>query len=83
MKDWFKSHYRIIIALALFIATYIILYHLSIDYVGFRRVYPSGNREMMDFNIRVAHHYFVYLPLGASIPSLLYMLIVFLNNKSK
>lgn len=83
MKDWLRTHYRIIIALAIFIAAYLILYHISMDYIGFRRVFPSENRAMMEFNMKVARHYFVYLPLGASIPSLLYMLVVFFNNKSK
>ena len=83
MKAWLQSHYRIIIALTLFAVMYFISFRMSIDYVDFHRVYPSGNRTMMEYNMKVARFYFVYLPLGASIPSLLYMLIVFLNSKSK
>ena len=83
MKDWFKSHYRVIMALLLFIVIYFVIFRISMDYVDFRNVYSSGNTNAMEYNMKVARFYFIQLPLGAMLPSIAYMLISYLNKKSQ
>ena len=83
MKNWFKSHYRVIIALLLFVVIYYAIYNFSSNYVDFRKVYPSGNLNTMEFNMKVARFYFIQLPLGAMLPAIAYLLISYFNSKSQ
>ena len=81
MKEWFKNHYRVLIALALFLVTYLLLCSICSDYIEFeesRRTY----RALVEFNLKVAKFYFLQLPFGASVPSLLYILSDYLEPKS-
>ncbi len=81
MGNWFKSHYRILIALLLFAVSYYIFFRVSLDYVDFREIRSNGSINVMEFNMNVARFYFLQLPLSASIPSLFYMIVSYLNNK--
>ena len=81
MKNWIKSHHRVIISILLFVVIYVLLFGKCIDYVNFE----GGNRNLYpaieEYNMKVARFYFLQLPFAASIPSLFYMIISFLNSK--
>lgn len=74
----------------LFVVTYAILYSISASYINFdnnssrnqRRDYmTSYERTQNEYNVKVARFYFIQLPLGAAIPSLIFLLSVLLANK--
>lgn len=92
MKEWFKKFDKAIIALLLFVVTYIIICSISTNYIHFdnnnryraqsrseyeRRAYHSQNEH----NVKVARFYFIQLPFGAAVPSLLYLLFSFIGQK--
>ncbi len=92
MKEWFKKFDKAIIALLLFVVTYIIMCSISTNYIHFdnnnrysaqsrseyeRRAYHSQNEH----NVKVARFYFLQLPFGAAVPSLLYLLSAFFIQK--
>ena len=81
MKNWIKSHYRVLIAISLFIITYIILFNICQNYIEFDTTYRNLYKPEIEFNMKVARFYFIQLPLGSVIPSLFYIIISYLNNK--
>lgn len=89
MKDLIKRHYRIFVAMLLFVVTYAILCGISANYINFDnskrfRANSSSHydreayRKQNEYNVKVARFYFIQLPFGASVPALLYLLSAFI-----
>lgn len=89
MKDWFKKHHRVFVAMFLFVVTYVVLYNISAQYINFdnssrnrQRDYMSSyERTQNEYNVRIARFYYIQLPFGAAVPTLLYLLSAFLERK--
>lgn len=89
MKDWIKKHYQIFVAMFIFVVTYAILCGISANYINFdnSKRYRANStshyereayRTQNEYNVKVARFYFIQLPLGATIPALLYLLSAFI-----
>lgn len=75
MKNWFLSHYRIILRILSVLCLYILLITISSEYINF---YEDDD----EFNIRVAKFYFVTLPFASALPLILYEIIRYLRKKN-
>lgn len=86
MKNWIKKHYRVVISLLLFVASYMILDNICSQYIKFD---TDSNcdynkyrmRERTEYNTKIARFYYIQLPIGAAIPSLLYIVSALVYSK--
>ncbi len=74
MKDWIKSHRKVIIVIALCVFIYIILNTICSDYIHF---YEDDD----EFNIKVAKFYFITLPIASVLPVILYKVITYIKKE--
>lgn len=91
MKNFIKTHHRTIIAIVIFLVSYFVIYVICSDYIKFHEpIYLEYYNELDELrenimikesNAKIACFYLIAVQLSALIPSLVYMLLSYLNKK--